>query len=202
MPYFVSSIIAVVSAMIIMFTRYEADDSSITAELESVKSMFSTINGFVNTYIETGGDLTKVNFEVLFDAGILSGNIRQSDENATDKELDWKNRAFASVLNFPKSQVKWQLIPVRDITAESEALDFGSSAENAYKILVDMSANSSLMSKSKFAESFASREFCEKMLFGTVQAKRKTYEVLSSGEENFKEDGTDKDGIFVCVVFK
>ena len=88
MPYFVSSIIAVVSAMIIMFTRYEADDSSITAELESVKSMFSTINGFVNTYIETGGDLTKVNFEVLFDAGILSGNIRQSDENATDKELE------------------------------------------------------------------------------------------------------------------
>ena len=50
MPYFVSSIIAVVSAMIIMFTRYEADDSTITAELDRMKSMFITVDGFVNTY--------------------------------------------------------------------------------------------------------------------------------------------------------
>lgn len=201
MPYFVSSIIAVVSAMIIMFTRYEADDSSITAELESVKSMFSTINGFVNTYIETGGDLTKVNFEVLFDAGILSGNIRQSDENATDKELDWKNRAFASVLNFPKSQVKWQLIPVRNITENDDNADFGDSAGSAYKLLVDMSANTSLMSKAIFSESFASGEFCEKMLFGTTLRTAKSYD-STSGKETFSMDGTDKDGIFVCVVFK
>lgn len=201
MPYFVSSIIAVVSAMIIMFTRYEADDSSITAELESVKSMFSTINGFVNTYIETGGDLTKINFEVLFDAGILSGNIRQSDENATDKELDWKNRAFASVLNFPKSQVKWQLIPVRDITENDDNADFGDSAGSAYKLLVDMSANTSLMSKAIFSESFASGEFCEKMLLGTTLRTAKSYD-STSGKETFSMDGTNSDGIFVCVVFK
>ena len=49
MPYFVSSIIAVVSAMVIMFTRYEADDSTITAELDRVKSMFMMVDGFVNT---------------------------------------------------------------------------------------------------------------------------------------------------------
>ena len=33
MPYLVSSIIAVVAAMIILLTRYEADDSAITAEI-------------------------------------------------------------------------------------------------------------------------------------------------------------------------
>ena len=49
MPYFVSSIIAVVSAMIILFTRYEADDSAITSELERMKSMFLAVDGFVNT---------------------------------------------------------------------------------------------------------------------------------------------------------
>ena len=59
MPYFVSSIIAVTSAMIILFTRYEADDSAITSELERMKSMFVAVDGFVNTFIESGGDLTK-----------------------------------------------------------------------------------------------------------------------------------------------
>ena len=49
MPYFVSSIIAVVAAMVIMLTRYEADDSTITAELDRVKSMFMMVDGFVNT---------------------------------------------------------------------------------------------------------------------------------------------------------
>ena len=62
MPYLVSSIIAVVSAMIILFTRYEADDSSITAELDTMKSMFIAVDGFVNTYIESGGSLENVNF--------------------------------------------------------------------------------------------------------------------------------------------
>ena len=66
MPYLVSSIIAVVSAMIILFTRYEADDSTITAELERMKSMFIAVDGFVNTYIESGGSLENVNFEELY----------------------------------------------------------------------------------------------------------------------------------------
>ena len=50
MPYLVSSIIAIVTALIILMTRYEADDSQITAEIERAKSMFTTIDGFVNTY--------------------------------------------------------------------------------------------------------------------------------------------------------
>lgn len=209
MPYLVSSIIAVVSAMIIMFTRYEADDSAITAELESVKSMFSIINGFVNTYIESGGSLTEINFQKLSCDGVLLGNIKDTvvitdcaktntADGATDNVLGFAN---ASTLNFPKSQVKWQLIPVKDIAINDNNADFGDSAGSAYKLLVDMSANASLKSKAIFSESFASREFCEKMLFGTTLRRAKSYD-STSGKETFSLDGTDGDGIFVCIVFK
>lgn len=188
MPYLVSSIIAVVSAMIIMLTRYEADDSTITAELETMKSMFLTVDGFVNTYVESGGSLTDVNFEVLYDDGILLGNIRQSASGATDKELDSDGSGFASTLTFPGSTVSWQLIPNKDD---------GSS----YKVLVDMTGNSSLFSKAVFSESFSGREYCQKMLFGTFQAIGKTYDP-TDGSEDFKEDGTNSDGLFVCIVYK
>ena len=208
MPYLVSSIIAVVSAMVIMFTRYEADDSSITAELDRVKSMFMMIDGFVNTYVESGGDLTKVNFQRLSCSGILSGNIVDKlattnceTTNTADGSTDnVKGFDYASTLTFPNSSVKWQLLPVIDITT-SDDTDFGSSAGSAYKLLVDMTANSSLMSKAIFSESFSSREFCEKMLFGTSLRIGKTYD-STSGKETFSLDGTDKDGLFVCIVFK
>ncbi|MBU0925597.1 hypothetical protein KKG81_11975 [bacterium] len=188
MPYLVSSIIAVVSAMVIMFTRYEADDSTITAELDRMKSMFVSVDGFVNTYVESGGDLTIVNFEELYDAGILLGNIRQSAVGATDKELDSDGSGFASTLTFPGSTVIWQLIPNKDDSS-------------SYKVLVDMTKNSTLLSKGTFAESFSGREYCEKILFGTFQTKGKTYDA-TAGSEDFKEDGTNKDGFFVCIVYK
>ncbi len=50
-------------------------DSQIAAEIEEAKSMFLTIDGFVSTYIQSGGDLTNRNFEQLFDNGILFGNL-------------------------------------------------------------------------------------------------------------------------------
>lgn len=86
MPYLVSSIIAIVTALIILMTRYEADDSQITAEIERAKSMFLTIDGFVNTYIQSGGDLSsgtptneKLNFATLYKNGILLGNISKNE---------------------------------------------------------------------------------------------------------------------------
>lgn len=210
MPYLVSSIIAVVSAMVIMFTRYEADDSSITAELDRVKSMFMMIDGFVNTYVESGGDLTKVNFQSLSCSGVLSGNIVDTlattdCENSTTTADGSKDNVtgvtYASKLTFPNSTVKWQLLPVIDITADDNNADFGDAAGSAYKLLVDMTENPSLMSKANFSESFSGREFCEKMLFGTFKTKGKTY-VPTKDKETFSEDGTEKDGLFVCIVFK
>jgi hypothetical protein len=208
MPYFVSSIIAVVAAMVIMFTRYEADDSTITAELDRVKSMFMMVDGFVNTYVESGGDLTDVNFQKLSCNGILLGNIKDTlattnceTTNTSDGSTDnVKGFKYASTLTFPSSSVKWQLLPVINITP-SDDTDFGSSAGSAYKLLVDMTANASLKSKGAFSESFSSREFCEKMLFGTSLRTGKSYD-STAGKETFSLDGTDRDGFFVCIVFK
>lgn len=198
MPYLVSSIIAVVSALVLLLTRYEADDSAITGELDRVKSMFTVVDGFVNTYIQSGGTLSDINFEVLYDNGILLGNIEKGVANS-GKEVE--GAGYASTLTFPNSQVKWHLLPVRDITSNDNNADFGDSAGSAYKLLVDMHNNSSLMSKAIFSESFSGREFCEKMLLGTLQRKGKTPD-LALNKETFSLDGTDSDGYIVCIVFK
>ena len=175
MPYLVSSIIAVVSAMIILFTRYEADDSSITAELDTMKSMFIAVDGFVNTYIESGGSLENVNFQELYENGILLGNMNSIGTGNESK------------LTFPGSKVSWQLIP--NITDNS-----------SYKVLVDMRNNSSLMNKATFAESFSGREYCEKMLFGTPQYDKVSYDVADT---DFKTStGTNNDGLFFFFFYK
>ncbi|MGE0052375.1 MAG: hypothetical protein AB7S49_12720 [Arcobacter sp.] len=207
MPYFVSSIIAIVSAMIILFTRYEADDSAITGELEKMKSMFITIDGFVNTYIQSGGDLSEINFQKLSCNGILLGNIKDkvvpvncdsdntNDITSDNSDDNVKYSGNSSTLTFPEDKVIWQLIPM-----PSTDVDYGTSAGSAYKLLVDIRNNSTLMSKAIFSESFSGREFCEKMLFGTLELNRTSYDTAT---KNFIGSSTNKsDGIFVCIVFK
>ena len=199
MPYFVSSIIAVTSAMIILFTRYEADDSAITSELERMKSMFVAVDGFVNTYIQSGEDLRKINFQKLSCDRILLGSIKDNyvAENcdnviSNDKESDNPDdnvlkAGMNSTLKFPSSSVIWHLIP-------------NQSNPSSYKLLVDMRANSTLMSKAIFSESFSSREFCEKILFGKkVLGGKPPYD---PNTEDFGIGGTTSDGLFVCEVFK
>ena len=199
MPYFVSSIIAVTSAMIILFTRYEADDSAITSELERMKSMFLIVDGFVNTYIQSGEDLRKINFQKLSCDRILLGSIKDNyvAENcdnviSNDKESDNPDdnvlkAGMNSTLKFPSSSVIWHLIP-------------NQSNPSSYKLLVDMRANSTLMSKAIFSESFSSREFCEKILFGKkVLGGKPPYD---PNTEDFGIGGTTSDGLFVCEVFK
>lgn len=209
MPYLVSAIIAVVSATIILLTRYESDDSAITTELDRMKSMFLMVDGFVNTYVQSGGDLTSVNFQKLSCNGILPGNIIDTlattncdttvtADGATDNVTNSVNvtdGANGSKLTFPSNSVKWQLIPI-----PSTDVNYGTSSGSGYKLLVDMTGNSSLMSKAIFAESFSGREFCEKMLFGTLELNRTSYD---SATKNFIGTSTNKnDGLFVCIVFK
>ena len=207
MPYLISSIIAIVAATIILLSRYEADDSTITAELDSMKSMFRMVDGFVNTFVESGGDLTKVNFQKLSCSGVLSGNIidkyvavncdeLDTNDSVSDDSVDnVKNVGNSSTLTFPSNAVIWQLIPVPSTDA-----DYGISAGSAYKLLVDMRGNRGLMSKAVFSESFSSREFCEKMLFGTKELNRISYDLTT---KNFVGASTNKsDGLFVCIVFK
>jgi len=178
MPYLVASIISIVTAMTILFTRYEADDSTIKAELANMKVMFSMLDGFVNTYVDSGGSLTDINFKELEDSGILLSNstvtVVTSDDN------------LSSTLTLPNNEVIWHLIPNKDDSS-------------SYKLLVDIRANSGLMSKAIFSESFSGREFCEKSLFGTFESKRTSYDDTDDFVDN---TGTNNDGLFVCVVFK
>src|SRR5574344_1239493 len=116
MPYLVSSIIAIVAALIILMTRYEADDSQITAEIERAKSMFLSVDSFVNTYIQSGGDLQggstteahrKLNFATLYKNGILIGSISKNeikdvslDDTKTAENETNKAKFFESKLEF------------------------------------------------------------------------------------------------------
>ncbi len=220
MPYLVSSIIAIVAALIVLMTRYEADDSAITAEIERAKSMFITIDGFVNTYIQSGGDMAmgdtintetykKINFATLYKDGILFGNISKenilkvnlNDSKQSSEETD-KNKFFESQLQFPNSNIIWQIVPIvigdkyKDSTGIEK--DISTSAGAGYKIFVNFTNNPTLKNKDSFSENFFGKEVCEKTFFGTF---------LSDGidfDTNFKivQTGNLKDGKFVCIVFK
>jgi len=187
MPYLVASIIAVVSAMIILLTRYESDDSSIRIELDRMKSMIFVVDGFVDTYIQSGGDLSEINFEKLYDDGILSENMEKNDP--TEDSDNVKGDGLESKLTFPESDVTWQLIPNVD-------------DNTSYKILVDMTGDSTLKSRAGFVESFLGKEYCQKALFGKFFPKGKTYNDDEEDKETFEEDGNEKDGLFVCIIYK
>ncbi len=199
MPYLVSSIIAVVTAMIILLTRYEADDSAITAEIERTKSMFITVDGFVNTYIQSGGDMTAINFEELYDNGILLGNITKGTKASSENV---KVDGLESTLTFPSSKIIWQIVPITtaDTAVKIEGLnkDFSSSAGSGYKLFIDFSNNETLKSKSAFSESFLARELCENNFFGTAI---KDATAISS-TNTITLTGSNSDSKLACIIFK
>ncbi|MDY3205204.1 MAG: hypothetical protein RBR70_09050 [Arcobacter sp.] len=210
MPYLVSSIMAVVAALIILLTRYEADDSAITAEIERAKSMFITIDEFANTYIQSGGDMTKINFEQLFDDGILLGNmtkgILSSNSNVKVVAGAIGDKSFTATLEFPKSNIKWQIVPIVDYKINDyrgEEIDLGKSVGAGYQLFIDFSDDSTLNSKSAFSENFLGREICEKTFFGSF-INDATSISSTSGTLNqiVTTSGTSSDGKIACVVFK
>ena len=202
MPYLVSSIIAVVTAMIILLTRYEADDSAITAEIERTKSMFITVDGFVNTYIQSGGDMTKINFVNLYDNGILLGNITKGTKASSENVKVDATKEFESTLTFPNSNIKWQIVPITtaDTAVKIEGVDkdFSSSAGSGYKLLIDFSKNETLKSKSAFSESFLARELCENNFFGTAV---KDAEKISD-TNTITINKANSEAKMVCIIFK
>lgn len=185
MPYIIASIIAAVSAIVILSTRYEADDSAITSQIEKMKTMVTMVDGFVNTYIESGGVLDEINFQVLSDAGILM-NVGVEDYNTRLNPSDGTG-TFNTSMRLPRDNVVWHIIPNPDNSS-------------SYKLMVDMSGDSALMSKAIFSEGFIGREYCEKMLFGTLVRDSSGWD----GVSDFPDDkgGTNDDGEFVCIVYK
>jgi len=179
MAYFLASIISITAAMVILLTRYTADDSSINGEIEHMKTMISIVDGSVNTYIEAGESLETVTAKTLKDNGVFPENyvvppIVGSDNNK-------------STLSFPNNDVIFQIIPNKDDSS-------------SYEILVNMTENSALMSKARFSESFIGREYCGKMLFGEFQT---TYNSYDETDKDFvSNSGTNSDGIFACIVYK
>lgn len=211
MPYLVSSIIALVAAMIVLMTRYEADDSQITAEIERAKSQFLAVDSFVNTYIQSGGDMSSINFEQLFDDGILPGNITKgittSKHNVRVDAGVIGDKSFQAILEFPKSNIIWQIVPIvsgdkiKDSTGTDK--DISSSAGAGYKLWVDFSKESSLMSKDAFSENFFGKEICEKNLFGSFINNATAISITAATLNQISTtSGTNKDGKFACVVFK
>ena len=202
MPYLVSSIIAVVTAMIILLTRYEADDSAITAEIERTKSMFITVDGFVNTYIQSGGDMTKINFVNLYDNGILLGNITKGTKASSENVKVDATKEFESTLTFPSSKIIWQIVPITtaDTAVKIEGVDkdFSSSAGSGYKLFIDFSKNETLKSKSAFSESYLARELCENNFFGTAI---KDATAISS-TNTITLTGSNSDSKLACIIFK
>ena len=185
MPYLVATIITIVTAMTILFTRYEADDSTIKAELENMRVMFSMVDGFVNTYVDSGGDLTIINIFELGNDGILLSNMEVLPDTVDEDSTYLEKLETTTIL--PNSNVVWQIIP-------------NNADASSYKILVDMRASGGLMSKAVFSENFSGREFCEKTLFGTAELTLNQFD----GTDDFEDSGTgsNDDGIFVCTVFK
>jgi hypothetical protein len=185
MPYLVASIISVVTAMVILFTRYEADDSTIKAELENMRVMFSIVDGFVNTYIESGGNLSDLSTFELGNSGILLASMAVTPSTVTSTSTTLEKLKTTTTL--PNSKVIWQLIP--NIADSS-----------SYKVLVDIRGNAGLMSKAVFSEGFIGREFCEKNLFGTFETLSNVFEDATSDFIN--SSGSNTDGLLVCIVYK
>ena len=185
MPYLVASILAVSSAMIIMLTRYEADDSTFKAEIERIESMFSLIDGFVNVYIESGESVTTVNFQVLSDDEFLYESINVFPNTVTGENVD-------TLIGFRNSDIRWQIVPSSEVT--NITLDL-----NSYILFMNFTNESALMSKNRFSESFTGREFCENNLFGTF---RGDFVSFNSTTKEIDSSGTGDDGILACIVHK
>ena len=183
MPYIVASIITAVTAMIILLTRYEADDSAIMSKIDKMKTMMIMVDGFVNTYIQSGGVLSEINFEVLEESNILINGCTLTpvaDDDTYTGEIK-------TTIKLPNDDVVWQIIPNKDDSS-------------SYKLLVDMTGDKTLMSKAIFSESFVGREYCEKMLFAKFETLINSFD---AGTSDFvSASGTKTDGKFVCIVYK
>lgn len=178
MAYFYASLIAIISAMVLLLTRFEADDSAFHSEIQKVQTMIKAVNTFSNTYIETGESLNTISVTSLNDAGILLSNsivnINIVDSNK-------------STFRFANNNIHWQIIPNINNTS-------------SYMFLVDFRQNAALMSKAVFSESFIGREYCENMLFADFETNFDSYNDITLTFENVV--GTKDDGLFVCIVYK
>lgn len=219
MPYLISIITGVALALVIFLSRYDADDSGITKELENTKAMFLSIDNFINTYIQSGGNMNPSNIQDsnkslssarLFSDNILSGNITQNNIlDITPDEINKINNTgenntnyYKSKLNFPDNNIIWQVLPIADYITKDyrdNEINLGRSVGAGYQLFINFSANSTLMRKSSFVENYLGREICEKILLGSFINDATS---VDPDIQNILLDEKNSNGRFACIVYK
>lgn len=175
MVYILSMIVTIVAALLILTTRYEVNTVGIQNELAQLKVMFTKIDNSVDDYMEAGGNLNNINFQVL-NAGhyLLSNSLIYGT-------------SFASTMKFNGSAIIWQIIPnMTDSTS--------------FKLMIDLRGDKTLMEKASFSEMFIGTEYCEKLLFGNFNTLINTYDGVNI--DFISVNGSNNDGIIGCTVFK
>lgn len=222
MGYFLMTIIAVSTAIVIFFTRYEADDSSFLSSLNSAEKSFLVLN---ENYINLYSDLSTINFAKIYSSDIfpsyisaVSGaNLKYKDnsslgsvENTIKNEINlaFENEVEADIkkysttkLIFPNSKIEYILVPI--VTSDNPTQDSGSAinlnkdAGNGYKLFVDFSNETALINKPAFTEN-RYKDLCQKELFGIFFTKASDID----GNLNLTTSGDKNDGKFACIIFK
>lgn len=222
MGYFLGTIVAVSVAIIMFFSRYEADDSSFLSSLNSAEKSFLVLN---ENYINLYSDLSTINFAKIYSSDIfpsyisaVSGeNLKYKDnsslgsvENIIKKEINdaFENEVEADIkkysttkLIFPNSKIEYILVPI--VTSDNPTQDSGSTidlskdAGNGYKLFVDFSNETALINKPAFTEN-RYKDLCQKELFGIFFTKANNI----NENLNLTTSGDKNDGKFACIIFK
>lgn len=222
MGYFLGTIVAVSVAIIMFFSRYEADDSSFLSSLNSAEKSFLVLN---ENYINLYSDLSTINFAKIYSSDIfpsyisaVSGeNLKYKDnsslgsvENTIKNEINlaFENEVEADIkkysttkLIFPNSKIEYILVPI--VTSDNPTQDSGSAidlskdAGNGYKLFVDFSNETALINKPAFTEN-RYKDLCQKELFGIFFTKASNID----GNLNLTTSGDKFDGKFACIIFK
>ncbi|MDX3959622.1 hypothetical protein Q6A78_04285 [Aliarcobacter skirrowii] len=222
MGYFLGTIVAVSVAIIMFFSRYEADDSSFLSSLNSAEKSFLVLN---ENYINLYSDLSTINFAKIYSSDIfpsyisaVSGeNLKYKDnsslgsvENTIKNEINlaFENEVETDIkkysttkLIFPNSKIEYILVPI--VTSDNPTQDSGSTidlskdAGNGYKLFVDFSNETALINKPAFTEN-RYKDLCQKELFGIFFTKASDID----GNLNLTTSGNKNDGKFACIIFK
>ncbi|MDX4012383.1 hypothetical protein Q6A86_05200 [Aliarcobacter skirrowii] len=222
MGYFLMTIIAVSTAIVIFFTRYEADDSSFLSSLNSAEKSFLVLN---ENYINLYSDLSTINFAKIYSSdifpsyisavsgenlkykdnsslGSVENTIKDEINDAFEDEVEADIKKYSSTkLIFPNSKIEYILVPI--VTSDNPTQDSGSAidlskdAGNGYKLFVDFSNETALINKPAFTEN-RYKDLCQKELFGIFFTKASDID----GDLNLTTSGDKNDGKFACIIFK
>ncbi len=159
MPYFISAIIAIVSATVILLTRFEGDNSSVISELERVKKMMLIVDGYVDTYLEARGSIPRALTTIYTDfsaknledsALLLNGSVVEDDT----ADANIKNLYFPSDTN---KTIAFRVSP-----------EAGSTSISSYTLSVQINNHPILSSRLPLVKSYLQKEVCENRLFAKV----------------------------------